>query len=141
MRHRSAPEIDERIKAEIAAGRIVIHKAEVSAANLSEGNINLKLSDGNTLVVDQLINCCGNQFYATHPLLEAMVTKGLLARGPLNFGVACDEKTLALKNRDGHVLKGMYGIGPILVGELLETTAIPEIRVEAELIARELLSS
>ncbi|MEY2722572.1 MAG: hypothetical protein RIS57_479, partial [Actinomycetota bacterium] len=48
---------------------------------------------------------------------------------------------LALKNRDGHVLKGMYGIGPILVGELLETTAIPEIRVEAELIARELLSS
>ena len=141
LRHRSAPEIDERIKAEIAAGRIVIHKAEVSAANLSEGNINLKLSDGNTLVVDQLINCCGNQFYATHPLLEAMVTKGLLARGPLNFGVACDEKTLALKNRDGHVLKGMYGIGPILVGELLETTAIPEIRGEAELIARELLSS
>ena len=53
--------------------------------------------------------------------------------------MACDTKTLALKDKQGLTHSSIYGIGPILVGELLETTAIPEIREEAHLVARELL--
>ena len=139
LRHRSAPEIDERIKAEIAAGRIIIHRANVETATSDGHQIKLGLSDGKTLGVEQLINCSGNQFFATQPLIEVLVGKGFLTRGPLDFGIACDRETLALKNDQGATHENLYGIGPILVGELLETTAIPEIRVEAELIARELL--
>ena len=139
LRHRSAPEIDERIKAEIAAGRIIIHKANVETATSDGHQIKLGLSDGKKLDVEQLINCSGNQFFAAQPLIEVLVGNGFLARGPLDFGIACDRKTLALKNNQGSTHENLYGIGPILVGELLETTAIPEIRVEAELIARELL--
>lgn len=140
LRHRSAPEIDERIKGAIAAGKIIIHKAGVEKAEFKGGKIGLKLSSGKALEVDQLINCCGNQFVATHTLIEKLIDNGLLARGPLDFGVACDPKSLALKDNKGEVHKRIFGIGPILVGELLETTAIPEIRVEAELVAKELLS-
>ena len=59
--------------------------------------------------------------------------------GPLGYGVACDTKSLALKDKEGKTHSDIYGIGPILVGELLETTAIPEIREEANLVAKELL--
>ena len=141
LRHRSAPEIDERIKSAIAEGKIVIHKAVLEKVTEKQDQLQLELSNGTALVVDQLINCCGNQFVATHPLIEKLIESGLLSRGPLGYGVACDKKTLALKDRNGRIYEDLYGIGPILVGELLETTAIPEIRVEAELIARELLQT
>jgi uncharacterized NAD(P)/FAD-binding protein YdhS len=141
LRHRSAPEIDERIKAEIAAGRIIIHKANVETATSDGHQIKLGLSDGKKLDIEQLINCSGNQFFATQPLIEVLVGKGFLARGPLDFGIACDRKTLALKNDQGATHENLYGIGPILVGELLETTAIPEIRVEAELIASKIMEN
>ena len=141
LRHRSAPEIDERIKAEIAAGRIIIHKANVETATSDGHQIKLGLSDGKKLDVEQLINCSGNQFFATQPLIEVLVGKGFLARGPLDFGIACDRKTLALKNNQGSTHENLYGIGPILVGELLETTAIPEIRDEAELIASKIMEN
>lgn len=141
LRHRSAPEIDERIKSAIAAGQIIIHKAGINRAEFRDGKIELELTSGGQLQVGQLINCCGNQFVSTHPLLEKLIAKDLLARGPLDFGVACDPKSLALKDGKGEVHRQIFGIGPILVGELLETTAIPEIRVEAELIACEILAN
>ncbi|MFM8336329.1 MAG: hypothetical protein ACKODK_12275 [Opitutaceae bacterium] len=90
--------------------------------------------------VEQVINCCGNQFVATHPLIKQLVDSQFLVRGPLGFGIACDTKTLALKDAQGKTHEGIHGIGPILVGELLETTAIPEIKVEAELVANQLLA-
>ena len=55
--------------------------------------------------------------------------------------VAIETFRKALKDDKGEVHKRIFGIGPILVGELLETTAIPEIRVEAELVAREVLNA
>ena len=139
LRHRSAPEIDERIKSLMQTGQVIIHKASVESISEASNDLLLRLSNGETLKVNQVINGCGNQLVATHPLIEKLVQSGLLARGPLGYGVACDTKTLALKDAQGRTHSGIYGIGPILIGELLETTAIPEIRVEADLIARELL--
>ncbi|NDE47763.1 MAG: hypothetical protein EB019_02150 [Actinobacteria bacterium] len=139
LRHRSAPEIDERIKSLMQTGQVIIHKASVESISEGSNELLLRLSNGETLKVNQVINGCGNQMVATHPLIEKLVQSGLLVRGPLGYGVACDTKTLALKDAQGSTHSGIYGIGPILIGELLETTAIPEIRVEADLVARELL--
>jgi uncharacterized NAD(P)/FAD-binding protein YdhS len=141
LRHRSAPEIDERIKSLMQTGQVIIHKASVESISEVSDDLLLKLSNGETLKVNQVINGCGNQMVATHPLIEKLVQSGLLVRGPLGYGVACDTKTLALKDAQGRTHSGIYGIGPILIGELLETTAIPEIRVEADLIAKELLQT
>jgi len=141
LRHRSAPEIDERISEALANRKIVIHKAGVNSIESQGEVLKIELTTGGTLAVGQVVNCCGNQFFATQPLIETLVQKGVLARGPLDFGIACDVKTLAIKDNNGKVNKRIFGIGPILVGELLETTAIPEIKSEAELVARELLSA
>ena len=141
LRHRSAPEIDERISEALANRKIVIHKAGVNSIESQGEVLKIELTTGGALSVGQVVNCCGNQFFATQPLIETLVQKGVLARGPLDFGIACDIKTLAIKDNNGKVNKRIFGIGPILVGELLETTAIPEIKSEAELVARELLSA
>lgn len=141
LRHRSAPEIDERISEALANRKIVIHKAGVNSIESQGEVLKIELTTGGALTVGQVVNCCGNQFFATQPLIETLVQKGVLARGPLDFGIACDIKTLAIKDNNGKVNKRIFGIGPILVGELLETTAIPEIKSEAELVARELLSA
>jgi len=141
LRHRSAPEIDERISEALANRKIVIHKAGVNSIESQGEVLKIELTTGGALSVGQVVNCCGNQFFATQPLIETLVQKGVLARGPLDFGIACDVKTLAIKDNNGKINKRIFGIGPILVGELLETTAIPEIKSEAELVARELLSA
>lgn len=117
----------------------MIHKASVNSVQQASTGISIELSNGAILEVEQLINGCGNQLVATHPLMQKLIETKTLARGPLGYGVACDPKTLALKDSEGRVHTGIFGIGPILVGELLETTAIPEIRVEADLISKELL--
>jgi len=140
LRHRSAPEIDEAIKGAIAVGQIEILATGLeSVVEIDEG-LRLRLTDGSEIFVDQLINCAGNQLVATAPLLENLIGNGLLVRGPLGLGVGCDPATLRLRSANGKVHENLYGIGPILVGELFETTAIPEIREEAALIAESIAS-
>lgn len=141
LRHRSAPEIDEAIHARIDEGRIEIVAADVRSVSMRGQRIQIELGDGSTREVDQIVNCCGNQLVATQGLISELVDSGLLRRGPLGLGVSCDPKTLRLKNGVGEVQENLFGIGPILVGELFETTAIPEIRVEADLIAKEIIAS
>lgn len=141
LRHRSAPEIDEAIHAKIDEGRIEIVAADVRAVSMRGQRIQIELGDGSTREVDQIVNCCGNQLVATQGLISELVDSGLLRRGPLGLGVSCDPKTLRLKNGVGDVQENLFGIGPILVGELFETTAIPEIRVEADLIAKEIIAN
>lgn len=140
LRHRSAPEIDQAIRASIERGQIEIVAGAIDSVVMDSDQIVVTLTDGRTRIVDQIVNCCGNQLVATQPLIGALVDKGFLSRGPLGLGVACDTKSLRLKDGAGVIHSNVYGIGPILVGELFETTAIPEIRLEAALIAKEICS-
>jgi len=141
LRHRSAPEIDEAIRSKIDEGRIEIVAADIRSVSMRGQRIEIELGDGSTREVDQIVNCCGNQLVATQKLISDLVDSGLLRRGPLGLGVGCEPKSLRLKDGVGEVQANLFGIGPILVGELFETTAIPEIRVEAELIAKEILAN
>lgn len=140
LRHRSAPEIDEAIKSAIATGQIEILATGLESVTEIEEGLRLHLSDGSEKFVDQLVNCAGNQLVATAPLLSKLIATGVVVRGPLGLGVGCDPRTLRLRSSAGKVHENLYGIGPILVGELFETTAIPEIREEAVLIAESIAS-
>lgn len=141
LRHRSAPEIDERIKEFIANGSIEIISGSISQITSSIESLILTLDTGVELLVDQVINCCGNGFELSNPLLLTLTKTGLAKTGPLNLGIAVDTKTLQVKNSAGQIVSGLFAIGPILVGELLETTAIPEIKTQAAQIARQLISA
>ena len=137
-RHRIAPEIYTRVIDALNAKRLQVIKGRIQDFDLLEDSIKLTLTRGEILYVDAVLNCTGNKMTITNRLLKDLILIGLLAPGPLDAGVACDFETLRLKSGTGKVHDSLYGIGPILLGELFETTAIPEIRSQAANIADQL---
>ena len=55
LRHRSAPEIDERISEALANGKIVIHKAGVNSIESQGEVLKIELTTGGTLAVGQVL--------------------------------------------------------------------------------------
>ncbi|MEI6649524.1 MAG: FAD/NAD(P)-binding protein [Actinomycetes bacterium] len=137
-RHRIAEPVYNDIARYLNDKRLHVMKGRVEDFELVDESIRLTLTRGEILYVDAILNCTGNQYEVTNPLLKDLIAQGTLAPGPLDFGIACDIKTLALKGGDGSVQSGLFGLGPVLVGELFETTAIPEIRTQAWIIASQL---
>ncbi|HWY24061.1 MAG TPA: hypothetical protein VNX47_04035, partial [Nevskia sp.] len=56
----------------------------------------------------------------------------------LGLGLLTDAQG-ALLDRDGQASTWLYTLGPARKGQLWETTAVPEIRVQAQALARRLL--
>jgi uncharacterized NAD(P)/FAD-binding protein YdhS len=86
----------------------------------------------------RVINCTPGQSdiaRTSNPLLADMRRKGFLRPDPLGLGADCDEKG-ALRNRRGEALEGLFAIGPLLLGTLFEATAVPDIRLQADALAR-----
>lgn len=88
-----------------------------------------------------VINCIGPELdyrKVEHPLVRNMMLKGLIRPGPANLGIDAlpDGRVL---DRNGRVSNKLYTIGPPLKGVLWETIAVPEIRVQAEQLARVIL--
>lgn len=93
--------------------------------------------DDHSLSPDWIVNCTGpscDWAGAKTPLLESAVKHGLLSYDPLGMGVLVDG--------DGRVgpTGRIWALGPICRGCRLETTAMPEIRVQARDLAERLLA-
>ena len=137
-RHRVAPEIYSKLVETLNEKRLHVIKGRIEDFDLLEDSIKLTLTRGEILYVDAILNCTGNRMAVTNRLLKDLILIGLLTPGPLDIGVGCDFETLRLKSGTGQIHDTLYGIGPILLGELFETTAIPEIRSQAANIANQL---
>ena len=93
--------------------------------------------------VDRIINCTGpeNSYHRlSNHLLARAIADGELSSGPLELGLAACPATLALKNGHGDIHQRLFGIGSVLRGELWETTALNEIRQQAQQLAGQLLA-
>jgi uncharacterized NAD(P)/FAD-binding protein YdhS len=84
-----------------------------------------------------LVNCTGtdpNLVRRGGPLLEALAAHGLARPGPIGTGLATDHRGRAL-DLHGRPSDWLWAIGPLRQGDLLESTAVPEIRVQARHLA------
>ncbi|HZF16769.1 MAG TPA: FAD/NAD(P)-binding protein [Steroidobacteraceae bacterium] len=94
-------------------------------------------------VYDRVINCTGPD-YALHrssdPLIRALVKEGHLAPDPLDLGLATGSGYRVI-GRDRLAVDGLYYLGPALRARYWEATAVPELRLHAEQLARELARS
>ncbi|MFN8282288.1 MAG: FAD/NAD(P)-binding protein [Chitinophagales bacterium] len=96
-----------------------------------------------TITVNKVINCSGPQL---NPLsTDSVLFKNLFAKGwlctdqlGLGFNVLPDGRLL---DKENNVLPDFYTIGNGLKGILFESTAIPEIRVQAHQLAKLLIES
>lgn len=93
--------------------------------------------------VQRVVNCTGpdsNYRRLNHPLLNTLREQGLARVDDLGLGLDTDAGGRLLQ-QDGQPSTQLYTLGPPRKGALWETTAVPEIRQQAQALARDLLAS
>jgi uncharacterized NAD(P)/FAD-binding protein YdhS len=146
-RHRMAPQIAAIIQEARRNRTLRVHAARVQrmvpVADSLEIDMRLRSGQRAQLSVERAINCTGSeQDYrrVDSPLLRSLFGNGWLAPNGLELGVRTEENG-AVIGRDGAVVEWLYALGPMRIGGLLETTAVPEIRVQAAALAGTLLAA
>lgn len=140
-RHRMAPEVARRLDQANAAGRITVHRASLADASSTAGRIRAVLSSGEVLTVDRVVVCTGPSADVRDcDLGRQMVSSGIARPGPFDVGFDCDPSSGALLDAEGNVSSSLFTIGPPRCGVVWESTAIPEIRVQADALSRTILA-
>jgi len=129
-RHRMAPEIAVLLACERANETLSLHRSSLLAS--------AALGEFEGAVV---INATGSNQQLTrsrNTLLRMLCERGFIVPGPFGMGVKVDPRGAVIDKR-GIPSTRLFALGPLRIGSLLETTAIPEIRQQAVTLASFLL--
>ena len=147
-RHRIAPAVADNFSRMIDSGQVVIHAgrvlgyseqgdaAEVTFRNRSAGAIQ-------SLRVARVINCSGPETDCrkiASPLLGSLFEQGLVRRDILALGLDVSASGAAVDSL-GQASQQIFVLGPMRKGMMWETTAVPELRVQAADLANCLASA
>lgn len=148
MRHRLAPalagEIDElrvRGKLRVRAGRMLRARRGGDAIEVLIRERGF--SHASSEQFDVLIRATGfdtDLERTSHPLVAQLRDAGMLSADPLGLGINASPRLEALDG-NGAPVRGLYALGPLLRAQLWEITAVPELRVAARALAKQLLAS
>ena len=133
--------IEPRANLLLHSGRI----AEASVANDSRFRVRVALRGGRddlSLEVARILNCTGpssNLHDSPPPLIQNLLESQIARTDSLALGLLTDEDG-ALLGPSGAASNVLFTLGPMRRGTLLESSAIPEIRVQAAVLARRLLA-
>jgi uncharacterized NAD(P)/FAD-binding protein YdhS len=122
-RHRMAPEIHEKLAAD---KQLNLARGYVGVSAYGVVSIRRKGAAAQIVPGAAAINCTGPNYRAMvagNPLLASLAAGGYVAAGPLGLGITSPE------------VPGLHALGTILLGERLETTAVPDLRQQAAAVA------
>jgi len=144
-RHRIAPRIAAQLEAEIAAGDVKIHAGRLVECREDADRIAVCWRDRRSglvrqLRVEQVVNCTGpemNYRRINSPLIQSLFGAGLARHDRLSLGLDCADNG-ALIGADGTISRALYAVGPARKGNLWESTAVPEIRIQVSTLAKAL---
>ncbi|HEX5740120.1 MAG TPA: FAD/NAD(P)-binding protein [Pilimelia sp.] len=137
-RHRMAPQVAEELAELRAAGRLRVHTGGLRDlwADADSGLRGRLAGAAAEERFGAVVNCTGPGLWPAHaaPLVRTLVAAGLARPGPYGLGldVAPDG---ALLDGTGSPQRTLWTVGPARRGRLWETTALPEIRVQARALA------
>jgi len=89
------------------------------------------------LQVDRVISCAGSEedySRMPNPLIQSLLRAGRIAPNAIGKGLRTDAYG-ALLDGDGVASDWLFTMGPPRLGGLFETTAVPELRKQAEALA------
>ena len=147
-RHRVAPQLHEQLQQLINSGALEIIAGRLEAKQNRANQLQLQIrrrgaASSEYLEVDRLITCTGIRLdYArsTQPLLQRLLQRQQLQADVLALGITTTPPG-ELVGGNGQVVSGMYTLGPPRRGELWESTAVPELRQQAQELASHILMS
>lgn len=147
-RHRIAPELDALLEQLLACGRLRILPARLLSHEQDGTGLRLTIRRRGAvardeLQVDRLILCTGiplNYGRAVDTLVSRLRERGLLQSDELGLGAQCDHSG-ALLNAIGEPQTTLHTLGTPRKGQLWESIAVPELRLQARELAGRVLRS
>lgn len=147
-RHRMAPAVHRRLRILRSQRRLSVVAASVLGARTSRRllRVRVALAPENTEVeVDcrRVIVCAGastDLSNSENRLLQSMLRSGTISMDPLRLGLRTGTGGAVL-DAAGRCEGRIFTLGPLRRGELWETTAVGEIRVQASELAGEIAGS
>jgi uncharacterized NAD(P)/FAD-binding protein YdhS len=146
-RHRVAPEIHDRLERARRMGRLRLLAARITGVTEHEGGVHLVVRrrghrSSESLFARRLINCTGparDIRLGCPPLISALLRRKIACADQLSMGLKVEDKGRMIRG-DGSLHEAIFALGPVLKGQLWETTAVRELRQQAAAIAQELVS-
>jgi uncharacterized NAD(P)/FAD-binding protein YdhS len=141
-RHRLAPAQGSALQAAIKAGRLELVRGRLAEARPMKDGSGARVavvtaSGPRALSVGRIVNCTGPEpdpYRSRNPLLLDLLAQGIASADPLGLGLMVDEDSAAIDAR-AEVSHGLYAIGALTQGRFFETTAFPDIRRQAGILA------
>ena len=148
-RHRTAPQIGARIEELEAAGFFVKVRGKIRSGRSEPAGLALRVAVSRrgadplerALHANWAINCTGPSPTVGHHedgVAASLIEAGLARMDPIGMGLETDPLGRPL-GRTGRASGGLWIIGSLRRPALWETTAVPELRVQAETVARDCL--
>jgi uncharacterized NAD(P)/FAD-binding protein YdhS len=147
-RHRAAPQAWSAIEGMIRTGRLQISAGRITGLTLDGNGLTAAImlrghSTPQIHTYGAVINCTGPDTNFTNvqsPLVQSLLASGLIRNDPLGLGLDADVHG-AVIDRTGQASSWLYAMGPLRRPQLWETTAVPELRIQAEDVAREVIQA
>ena len=144
-RHRVAAQVHAQLRALVESGRIRLHRGRVRDVALAGPRVRIgaRMRDGrdDCFDVDVVINATGMETRVhamDNPLLSGLLDKGLAVPGAHGIGLRTDDEGRVV-DAAGHGRPHLLVVGSLRIGDLWESTAVPELRRQAQAAARSLL--
>lgn len=141
-RHRIAPAADAVLQSLRRSGRLQLHRARLDmvAAGPRCVHLGTRGRDGRRLQldVDHVVNATGVELRVQamrNPLLEQLLGEGLAEAGAHGIGLLSDAEGRVVDAR-GQAQDDLRVLGSLRIGEAWESLAVPELRGQAEAVAR-----
>jgi uncharacterized NAD(P)/FAD-binding protein YdhS len=117
-RHRMAPEIDAKIKSYIASGRLKI--------------VQQNYDESEKLDAIKIFDCRGLSLKILDNIFNSITGIKTSTNG---YGITCDENYIINSDKNTPI----YALGSCFAGHLFETIAVPELRMQADKIAQNIV--
>jgi uncharacterized NAD(P)/FAD-binding protein YdhS len=141
LRHRVAPGVAARVASLRASGQLQVHAGRLlgiaQRASRLEAHFQPRgKARAERLGVDLVVNCTGPAGHSTEPdaLVSALLRTGRARPGSLGLGLAADSRGALLDDR-GQSNARVWTLGPVRRGDSWESTAVPDIRLQAAALA------
>jgi uncharacterized NAD(P)/FAD-binding protein YdhS len=142
-RHRAAPEIAGKIEMLRSSGALAVDAGRIRSVRASGDDLVVEYVARGTAAVREVragyvINCTGPETDLTRwdmALVKQMMDTGMLCADELRLGIEADDAG-RVRDASGMAMEDLWCIGPLRKAQLWESTAVPEIRVQAEALAK-----
>ncbi|SFV37361.1 Uncharacterized NAD(P)/FAD-binding protein YdhS [Devosia crocina] len=147
-RHRLPPDLHARLAQAVNEGQVKLVAAEFVGIERVGDTVRATLRPRGThqreiMHVERVYDCGGVSVdvrASSNPLIQHLVRTGAAQADEMHIGLAIDDHC-ALIDADARVSQRVRVVGPLTRGRFFEIEAVPDIRVQCQVVAASLLAS